>query len=75
MAKEIASEDWIAGPGIDFLRENPKVGQRLRRMGRRIHVWTVNTEQDLDLCVGLGVEAVITDRPALALSHLGGAGR
>ena len=44
-------------------------------MERRIHVWTVNTEQDLDLCVDLGVEAVITDRPALALSHLGGAGR
>jgi glycerophosphoryl diester phosphodiesterase len=40
------------------------------RSGRRIHVWTVNTLADMDLCVELGVEAVITDRPGAALSHL-----
>ena len=75
VAKEIASEEWIAGPGISFLRENPKVGRRLGKLGRRIHVWTVNTVQDLDLCVDLGVEAVITDRPGMALAHLDGDGR
>jgi glycerophosphoryl diester phosphodiesterase len=71
LAREIAAEDWIAGPGIAFLRENPRAGRRLADLGRRIHVWTVNTEQDLDLCVDLGVEAVITDRPQMALAHLG----
>jgi glycerophosphoryl diester phosphodiesterase len=74
LAKELASEDWIAGPGIDFLRENPRIGRRLQKLGRRTHVWTVNTEADLDLCVELGVEAVITDRPAMAVSHLSKAG-
>ena len=70
LARDIAAEDWIAGPGIAFLRENPRAGRRLAAAGRRIHVWTVNTEQDLDLCVDLGVEAVITDRPQMALAHL-----
>ena len=70
ITKELVTESWIAGPGIDLLRESPKVAHRLRKQGRRLHVWTVNTEEDLDLCLRLGVEAVITDNPALALTHL-----
>jgi len=74
VTKELVAEDWIAGPGIELLRESPKVAHRLRRQGRRMHVWTVNTEEDLDLCLRLGVEAVITDDPSGALAHLGHAG-
>lgn len=70
VTKELVTESWIAGPGIDLLRENPKVAHRLRKQGRRIHVWTVNSTEDLDLCLQLGVEAVITDVPTLALTHL-----
>lgn len=61
---------WIAGPGIDLLRDHPKLGRRLRKRGRRIHVWTVNTPEDLDLCVATGAEAVITDDPRSAREHL-----
>jgi glycerophosphoryl diester phosphodiesterase len=46
------------------------VAHRLRKQGRRLHVWTVNTPDDLDLCLELGVEAVITDNPTMALGHL-----
>jgi glycerophosphoryl diester phosphodiesterase len=70
ITKELVNEKWIAGPGIDLLRESPKVARRLRKQGRRIHVWTVNTEADLDLCLELGVEAVITDNPTRILAHL-----
>ena len=55
---------------IGLLRDHPKLGRRLRKRGRRIHVWTVNTPADLDLCVSTGVEAVITDDPRAALDHL-----
>ena len=68
----VLSDGWIAGPGIELLRENPRLGDKLRRTGRRVHVWTVNTVEDLDLCVDLGVEAVITDIPGAALAHLKG---
>jgi glycerophosphoryl diester phosphodiesterase len=71
VTKELVSESWIAGPGIELLRQSPKVAHRLRKQGRRMHVWTVNTEEDLELCLRLGVEAVITDDPSGALAHLG----
>ena len=75
LARELTGFDWIAGPGIEMLRENPSGVRRLTRLGRRVHVWTVNSEQDIDLCLELGVEAVITDRPNMALDYLtGGAG-
>src|SRR5680860_1591770 len=68
-ARNLAGDHWIAGPGIRLLRENPRLSSKLRRTERRIHVWTVNTPEDLDLCVDLGVEAVITDKPAATLAH------
>jgi glycerophosphoryl diester phosphodiesterase len=72
MAMSVLGPGWIAGPGIDLLRENPRLGTKLRKRGRRVHVWTVNTPEDLDLCVSLGVEAVIVDDPREALDHLDG---
>src|SRR3954463_14631295 len=70
VATGVLGPGWIAGPGIDLLREHPRLGRRLRKNGRRIHVWTVNTPEDLDLCVSLGVEAVITDYPQRTLKQL-----
>jgi glycerophosphoryl diester phosphodiesterase len=32
----------------------------------------VNTPEDFDLCLDLGAEAVITDRPGAAMAHLSG---
>jgi glycerophosphoryl diester phosphodiesterase len=72
VALGLLSPGWIAGPGIGLLRENPKLGRRLVGRGRRVHVWTVNTPEEIDLCCRLGVEAVITDDPGMALDHLDG---
>jgi glycerophosphoryl diester phosphodiesterase len=69
-AASVLGPGWIAGPGIDLLRDSPRLGRRLLRRGRRVHAWTVNDPDDLDLCVSLGVEAVITDDPRRALDHL-----
>ena len=63
MLRRAIGKDWSVGPGIDELREHPKLGTRLARSGHDIHVWTVNTEADLELCLDLGVKVVITDRP------------
>ena len=62
---------WIAGPGINDLRARPKLGRRLLADGHRVHVWIVNTPDELDLCLDLGVEAVITDAPERILSLMG----
>jgi glycerophosphoryl diester phosphodiesterase len=70
VTRQVLGDDWIAGPGMQQLKDKPKLGQRLRRDGRRIHVWTVNTRSDLEICLDLGVEAVITDVPDRVLSRL-----
>ena len=71
MLRRVIEDDWIVGPGIGELQEHPGLGRRLVKAGRRIHVWTVNTEEELQLCRSLGVEAVISDRPAYIIDLLG----
>ncbi|MFE8944053.1 glycerophosphodiester phosphodiesterase [Streptomyces sp. NPDC007856] len=61
----------IAGPSIRIVRNNPAYVERLQRAGHRVHVWTVNEPEDVDLCVELGIDAVITNRPHAVLRHLG----
>ncbi len=71
MLRRVMGKDWLAGPGIDLLREHPKLATRIAQSGHDMHVWTVNSEPDLRLCQELGVRAVITDRPAYLLELLG----
>lgn len=61
----------IAGPSIDVLREHPHYVEHVHAHGGRVHVWTVDQRADLDLCLQLGVDAVITNRPAAVLNWLG----
>lgn len=62
--------DWIAGPGMDLVRDHPGLVTRMRQEGRRVHCWTVNTTEDIDRCLALGIEALITDTPGTAMKHL-----
>ncbi|MEU5180150.1 glycerophosphodiester phosphodiesterase [Streptomyces longwoodensis] len=61
----------IAGPSIRIVRSHPAYVERLKRAGHGVHVWTVNEPADVELCVGLGVDAIITNRPRAVLSQLG----
>ncbi|MFE2352962.1 glycerophosphodiester phosphodiesterase [Streptomyces parvulus] len=61
----------IAGPSIRIVRNHPAYIERLKRAGHQVHVWTVNDTDDVGLCAGLGVDAVITNRPRAVLDHLG----
>ncbi len=70
MLRRAIGKDWIVGPGIVELRDHPKLGARIARTGHDIHVWTVNTPEDLQICLDLGVQAVITDRPKYILGLL-----
>ena len=71
MLRRVIGPDWIVGPGIALLREHKKLAKKITASGRDIHVWTINTDRDLQLCVDAGVKAVITDRPAYVLERLG----
>ncbi|MFE1884211.1 glycerophosphodiester phosphodiesterase [Streptomyces diastatochromogenes] len=61
----------IAGPSIRIVRNHPGYVERLKRTGHQVHVWTVNEPEDVDLCVELGIDAIITNRPRAVLQRLG----
>ncbi|MEE1754283.1 glycerophosphodiester phosphodiesterase [Streptomyces sp. SP18CS02] len=61
----------IAGPSIRIIRNHPGYVERLHRAGNRVHVWTVDAPEDVELCARLGVDAIITNRPKQVLSQLG----
>ncbi|MGW9027800.1 glycerophosphodiester phosphodiesterase [Streptomyces sp. NPDC055722] len=61
----------IAGPSMRIVRSHPAYIQRLKQVGHQVHVWTVNEPEDVDLCLELGVDAIITNRPRAVLSQLG----
>lgn len=68
--RPFADPDWLAGPGIQVVREHPEFVGRLVESGTRVHSWVVNDRADVDLCLELGVEAVITDRPGATVTYL-----
>jgi glycerophosphoryl diester phosphodiesterase len=67
----LPSGTHIAGPSIEIVRAHPRYVERVHNRGGAVHVWTVDTADDIDLCVGLGVEAIITNRPRRVLESLG----
>jgi glycerophosphoryl diester phosphodiesterase len=61
----------IIGPSIKLVRENPEFISTQIKKGKKVFVWTVNNEADLQLCARLGVNAVMSDNPARARKMLG----
>jgi glycerophosphoryl diester phosphodiesterase len=59
-----------SGPSIDVLRGHPGYVSRVHAAGGQVHVWTVDERNDLDLCVDLGVDVVISNRPGRVLGWL-----
>ena len=58
-------------PDIEEIRNHPELVAKYQSEGKRVFVWTVNDLADLKLCAELGVDVVITDMPARAVSELG----
>lgn len=61
----------ILGPGLHLLMSDRDIVRRMHDAGHTVHVWTVDDPRDVELCVSLGVDAIITNRPAAVLTQLG----
>ncbi|HVV76059.1 MAG TPA: glycerophosphodiester phosphodiesterase [Mycobacteriales bacterium] len=61
----------IAGPSVAAVRAVPDLVARAHDRGHEVHVWTVDAVDDIDFLAGLGVDALITNRPDVALERLG----
>ncbi len=60
----------IAGPSIAVVRRHPHYVDRVHARGGAVHVWTVDDPDDVELCLSLGVDAIITNRPRRVLRRL-----
>jgi glycerophosphoryl diester phosphodiesterase len=60
----------IAGPGLEMLVVDPGYVTRAHARGNLVYVWTVDRRADIDYVVGLGVDAVISNRPADVIRQL-----
>lgn len=60
-----------AGPGIDLVRRDPGLVGRLKARGLSVRVWTVDEPADVELCLRLGVDTIITNRPRAVREQLG----
>lgn len=49
-------------PSVNNLKY-PEVVQKAHEKGQKVHVWTVNTEEQMKMCATLGVDAVIGNYP------------
>lgn len=59
----------VAGPSIDVIRAHPGYVRLVHDAGGQVFVWTVDEPEDVDLCRRLGVDAIITNRPAFTRSY------
>jgi len=53
-----------AGPSLRALRAFPAYVERVHEQGHQVHVWTVDADDDVEYVLNLGVDVVITNRPA-----------
>jgi glycerophosphoryl diester phosphodiesterase len=63
----------IAGPGLHVLRVEPDYVARAHARGNRVYVWTVDDPADVQFVRDLGVDTVITNRPAEVIAQLASA--
>jgi glycerophosphoryl diester phosphodiesterase len=59
------------GPGVHLLRDDPGYVDRSRKQGHDTYVWTVDDQQDVELCRDLGVRFLATNAPANTRRLLG----
>jgi glycerophosphoryl diester phosphodiesterase len=60
----------VFGPSVATLRARPHLVRHAHDRGYEVYCWTVNDPADLDLMLELGVDGVITDRPASTVRRI-----
>jgi glycerophosphoryl diester phosphodiesterase len=64
----------IAGFSIETVRRHPEQVNRTKGRGHQVYVYTVNEPADVDRCLELGVDAIITDHPGRTRRRVDAAG-
>jgi glycerophosphoryl diester phosphodiesterase len=54
-----------------MIKKSPDLVAEIKKSGKELYVWTVDSTEDLQYCESVGVDVVMTNRPAHARSVLG----
>ena len=60
---QLAAADHFS---VEATSATPGLISRVHQAGKQIYVWTVNTKENIDKMIGLGVDNIITDDIRLA---------
>jgi glycerophosphoryl diester phosphodiesterase len=60
----------VAGLDKAIIRRWPKTVSRQHDRGHQVYVWTVDDQADIDRCLELGVDGIISNRPAFVRDYL-----
>ena len=60
----------IAGISIQALQKQPEFVSAVHGQSGLVHVWTVNDPAQVDFCLDLGVDAIISDRPGMVRQQM-----
>jgi glycerophosphoryl diester phosphodiesterase len=61
----------VGAVGLDVrMLRRPKAVKAFQRRGHQVYVWTVDRREDVDRCLELGVDVIITNRPGHVLRHV-----
>jgi glycerophosphoryl diester phosphodiesterase len=61
----------VIGPSVEMIKKSPELVTEIKNSGKELYVWTVDSTEDLLYCASVGVDIVMTNRPAHARSALG----
>jgi len=65
----------VRAVGLDVrMLRRPKVVRAFQRRGHEVYVWTVDSHHDVDRCLELGVDVIITNRPGEVLRQVASCG-
>jgi glycerophosphoryl diester phosphodiesterase len=61
----------VGAVGLDVrMLRRPKVVEAYQRRGHQVYVWTVDHHDEVDRCLELGVDVIITNRPGHVLRQI-----
>ncbi|MFL6175485.1 MAG: glycerophosphodiester phosphodiesterase family protein [Ornithinibacter sp.] len=65
----------VGAVGLDVrMLRRPKVVRAFQRRGHQVYVWTVDSRDDVERCLELGVDVIITNRPRQVLRQVARSG-
>jgi glycerophosphoryl diester phosphodiesterase len=62
----------VAGLDKEIIRRWPRTVSRQHDHGHQVYVWTVDDQDDIDRCLELGVDGIISNRPAFVRDYIFG---